>query len=166
MQKPPLNYLCWCSTYATGLEVLNLVWVFIYIHTLCMCTANALASLRVCAAWPELSLLDNVISTKISHTASFTYLFAFQCHLLITFVNSLDPDKARKDVRPDLDTNCLTLWWYSWKSFLKKLILKKISRWQKKHERFPSRQRVKKFFQEYNHSVKQFGSRSGWAGLI
>ena len=28
-------------------------------------------------------------------------------HLLITFANSLDPDKARQNVGPDLDPNCL-----------------------------------------------------------
>ena len=32
---------------------------------------------------------------------------------LITFSNSLDPDQARQNVRPDLDPNCLTLLWYS-----------------------------------------------------
>ena len=41
------------------------------------------------------------------------------CRLLITFANSLDPDQARQNVGPDLDPNCLTLWWYSWKIFLK-----------------------------------------------
>ena len=30
------------------------------------------------------------------------------CCLLITSANSLDPDQARQNVRPDLDTNCLT----------------------------------------------------------
>ena len=30
------------------------------------------------------------------------------CHLLITFANSLDPDQAQQNVRPDLDPNCLT----------------------------------------------------------
>ena len=47
------------------------------------------------------------------------------CCLLIIFANSLDPDQARQHVGPDLDPNCLTLWWYSWKIFLKKLVLKK-----------------------------------------
>ena len=42
--------------------------------------------------------------------------------LLITFANSLDPDEARQNVGPDLDPNCLTLWRYSRKIFLKKLI--------------------------------------------
>ena len=35
--------------------------------------------------------------------------------LLITFANSLDPDQTQTNVRSDLDSNCLTLWWYSWK---------------------------------------------------
>ena len=62
--------------------------------------------------------------------------------MLITFANSLDPDQARQNVGPDLDPSCLTLWWYSWKNFLKKLILKKVSKWQKKHAKLPSRQSV------------------------
>ena len=33
------------------------------------------------------------------------------CCLLITFANSLDPDQARQNIGPDLDPNCLTLWW-------------------------------------------------------
>ena len=51
--------------------------------------------------------------------------------LLITFTNSLDPDQAQQNVGPDLDPNCMTLWWYSSKNFAKKLILEKISRRQK-----------------------------------
>ena len=31
------------------------------------------------------------------------------CRLLITFVNSLDPDQDQQNARPDLDPNCLTL---------------------------------------------------------
>ena len=37
------------------------------------------------------------------------------CRLLITFANSLNPDQAQQNIGPDLDPNCLTLWWYSWK---------------------------------------------------
>ena len=55
---------------------------------------------------------------------------------LITIANSLDPDQARQNVRPDQYLNCLTLMVFL-KEFLKKSILKKISRRQKKHERFP-----------------------------
>ena len=42
-----------------------------------------------------------LINPELSH--------ACLCHLLITFVNSLDPDQARQNVGPDLDPNCLTL---------------------------------------------------------
>ena len=31
-----------------------------------------------------------------------------QCHLLITFANSLEPNEARQNVEPDQDPNCLT----------------------------------------------------------
>ena len=30
------------------------------------------------------------------------------CYLLITFVNSLDPDQAQQNIRSDLDPDCLT----------------------------------------------------------
>ena len=65
------------------------------------------------------------------------------CRLLITFANSLDPDQAQQNVGPDLDPNCLTLWWYSWKIFLKKLIFKKNLQMTKKHAKLSSIQRVK-----------------------
>ena len=50
------------------------------------------------------------------------------CRLLITFANSLDPDQAWQNIGSDLDPN----WWYSWKIFLKKLILYKKSTDDKK----------------------------------
>ena len=42
--------------------------------------------------------------------------------LLITFANSLDPDQARQNVGHDLDPNCLTLWWFPWNNFSKKIV--------------------------------------------
>ena len=60
------------------------------------------------------------------------------CHLLITFANSLDPDQAWQNVRPDLDPNYLKLWWYSWNNFSKKLIFKEISRRQKSMQNYPA----------------------------
>ena len=66
------------------------------------------------------------------------------CCLLITFANSLDPDQARQNIGPDLDPNCLTLWWYSWKIFFKKDNLKKQNpQTTKKHAKLPSMQRDK-----------------------
>ena len=60
------------------------------------------------------------------------------CRLLITFANSLEPDQAWQNVGPDLDPNCLTLWWYSWKIFFKISIFKKIHRWQKSMQNYPA----------------------------
>ena len=31
------------------------------------------------------------------------------CHLPTTFTNNFNPDQARQNVRPDMDTNCLPL---------------------------------------------------------
>ena len=36
----------------------------------------------------------------------------------------MDPDQARQNVGPDLDPNCLTLWWYSLNTFWKKSLKK------------------------------------------
>ena len=47
------------------------------------------------------------------------------------------------NVRPDQDPNCFKLWWYSWKNFLKKLILKKNQQTANIHAKLPSRQIVK-----------------------
>ena len=68
------------------------------------------------------------------------------CRLLITFANSLDPDQARQNVGSDLDPNCLILWWYSWKIFLKKLILKKINRLQKSMQNYPACKEVTPYY--------------------
>ena len=55
-------------------------------------------------------------------------IFDCECYLLKTFTNSLDPDQAWKGVRPDLDLECLTLWWYSWKNVsIKSWFWKKVS---------------------------------------
>ena len=34
-------------------------------------------------------------------------LLTYECHLLIIFASSLDPDQAGQNVRLDLDPNCL-----------------------------------------------------------
>ena len=54
------------------------------------------------------------------------------CRLLIAFPNRLSPDQDQQNFGPDLDLNCF---------FFKKLILKKVSSRQQKHEKSPSRQR-------------------------
>ena len=42
-------------------------------------------------------LIDSLLGNKL-----------YQCRLLITFTNRLNPDQARKNDGPDLDPNCLT----------------------------------------------------------
>ena len=79
--------------------------------------------------------LSGVVQRSIQHKKDQTFFLFF--FLLITFANSLDPYQVQPNVRPDLDPNCLTLWWYSWKIFSKKLILKKNQQATKKHEKIP-----------------------------
>ena len=62
---------------------------------------------------------------------------------VLNFCKQFGPRSGRQNVGPYLDPSCLTLWWYSWKNFSKKLTLKKISRRQdKKHDIFSRGQRV------------------------
>ena len=62
-QKLPLNIPV---TFPVMQKVWRLECVFSSIHTLCMRSANVLASLRICAGSSEHSLPDNAISTNIS----------------------------------------------------------------------------------------------------
>ena len=61
---------------------------------------------------------------------------------VVTFANSLNPDQDRQNVGPDLHPNHLPLLWYFRNNFLKKLILKKISRQKQKLEKLSSKQRA------------------------
>ena len=71
----------------------------------------------------------------------------------MAFANSLDPDQAWHYVRPDLHPNCLTLWRYSWKNFLKKVDFEKNLQTIKKHAKLASVQGV--------NFKKHFGTKSG-----
>ena len=59
--------------YPVGLDIQTVVCVFIYIHTVCIPAANALASLRICAGSPEHSLLDKARYVKTSHDLVIAY---------------------------------------------------------------------------------------------
>ena len=59
-QKPPVNIHA-----RIGWEY-RLIWVFLYIHTLCMRTVKAMARMRICAGSPEPSLLGYMICAEIS----------------------------------------------------------------------------------------------------
>ena len=45
---------------------LIVIWVFIYIHDLCMLAVKAMARMGICAGSPEPSLLGYMICAKIS----------------------------------------------------------------------------------------------------
>ena len=72
------------------------------------------------------------------HINSFYCLGGNFCHLLITFANRLDPDQGRQNVLPDLDSNHLTLWWYSWKIFLNNNFENKSTDDNNKHAYYPA----------------------------
>ena len=58
-------------SHPVGIDVWFSVGPFVYFHTLCVRTANALARLRGCAGSPGPSLVAYVISTIISSACSF-----------------------------------------------------------------------------------------------
>ena len=98
---------------------------------------------RLVCSWLMMNFIADVeLFLYINHRLEIVFIIHLNsspaggnfCHLLIFFANSLDPDQAWHYVRPDLDTSCLALWWYSWKKFMKNLILKTISKQWKKEE--------------------------------
>ena len=62
---------------------------------------------------------------------------------MITSANSLEPDLTRQNVGPDLDPNCLTLWYSSKNFFSEKVDFEKNQQMTRKHEKLPKRQKVK-----------------------
>ena len=79
----------------------------------------------------------------IGQACSIYFLQVATCCLLITFANSLDPDQDWQNVDPDLDPNCLTLWWYFWKNISKKFFLKKSVRRQQNRKNYPAFKEIK-----------------------
>ena len=61
-------------------------------------------------------------------------------YLLITFANSLEPDQARQYVGSDLGSNCLTMVVFL-KEFFQKVNFEKKTADDKKHAKFPNRQK-------------------------
>ena len=87
----------------------------------------------------------SIVQIRLSQWGGLSTSFRFSsslCHLLITFANSLDPDQAWQNVRPDLYPNYLTIWWYSERIFWKSWFWKK-SAYNKKNAKLPRRQRDK-----------------------
>ena len=71
------------------------------------------------AKWKKLEQIEINFIQGLSQKVVSTSCFVFNslpakgdfCCLLITFANSLDPDQARQNVRPDLYPNYLTPGW-------------------------------------------------------
>ena len=57
-------------------------------------------------------IVEAIFVGQASHLNSLPACDYF-CSILITYVNSLDPDQAGRSVGPDLDPNCLTHQYFS-----------------------------------------------------
>ena len=71
----------------------------------------------VCKSYQQTTLVGKALWKLICESNSFPVCADF-CSLLITFANCLDPDQAGQNAWPDLDPNCLTLWWLLLKDLL------------------------------------------------
>ena len=87
-------------------------------------------------------MLGNYLQQTTSADDIFKFLF-FLGALRVSvvcwyfFANSLDPEQARQNIRPDLDQNCLKLWGSCPKQFFEKVDFEKKSRQQKKYAKYP-----------------------------
>ena len=62
-QKPPVNVKAGVSCGNIGLII---IFVFIYIHTLCMQAVKAMARMSICTGMPPPSLLGYIVCIEIS----------------------------------------------------------------------------------------------------
>ena len=65
----------------------------------------------------------------------FLTLYVCQCRLLINLANSLDSDKARLAWS---GSKLLIFWWFSWKFFFEKLVLKNYQQTTKSMKNYPA----------------------------
>ena len=63
---------------------------------------------------------DDKKQAQITFSKNTHLTLVYQCRVLLTFAISLDLVQDSQNAGPDLDSNCLTLWWYS-KRFRKKI---------------------------------------------
>ena len=52
--------------------------------------------------------MPEVCNKVLNHRINSLQVSSNSCYLLITFANSLGPDQARQNIRPDLNPKCLT----------------------------------------------------------
>ena len=62
-QRPSVNVHAGVSSGNIGLII---IWVFIYIHTLCMQAVKAMARMSICAGTPQPLLLGYIVCIEIS----------------------------------------------------------------------------------------------------
>ena len=62
-QRSSVNVHAGVSSGNIGLII---IWVFIYIHTLCMQAVKAMARMSICAGTPQPSLLGFIVCIEIS----------------------------------------------------------------------------------------------------
>ena len=118
-----MNHELWPLIYASCIFLLLTLYLIVSSADNFCKKFGARSGPTKCRAWFRSRLFNTLMVVFLS--------------LHITIANSMDPDKARPNVWSDLDPNCLTLRWYSWKNFSKKFILKKNLQTTKKHENFP-----------------------------
>ena len=106
-----------CSWFASLLFTIGISWFSSGVgHSLKYITVNVQSNLKLHFLFVCSQQLHNVHLEATSLINSFI-AGGNICRLQITFANSLDP---YQNVRPDLDSNCLTLKKCSWQNFLKK----------------------------------------------
>ena len=112
------------------------------LSTLIWWTANHLSKIQIKHEGPE-SLTWILSPTFVTQMEIIDFY-----HLLITFVNKLDPGQDWQNVGPDLDQNCLTL---ILKDFSEKDDFEKISRQQNAWNFYPAKsERVKSTYRKVN----------------
>ena len=78
---------------------------------------------------------------------------------IITFANSLDPDQARQNIRPDLDSNCMTLMVFLKDFFVKINLKKKIH--GKSMQKYPACKELKLILSKLCHIFSHEGVLCG-----
>ena len=98
------SYSCYNNGY-TQWDVCNIALVHNYSAVSQMYTRTS------CIVQRFMKILISIPGSNISFLTLFLLLATLST--ADNFANSLGPDQARQNVGPDLDPNCLTLWWYS-----------------------------------------------------
>ena len=91
-------------------------------------------------------------SVHMAELCSWLWILLYFYRLLITFANSLDPERARQNVGPDLDLFDDPLMVFL-KDFFEKVNLKKIPRQQESMQNYPTCKELNKFDIKHQISI-------------